>query len=370
MKQVSRFITASAFVITVSGMPAQAAEFGLFGDVLLSASSDSEENSSFALGALDFYGTAEIGENTRAFVEYVFEDAGDGLITDLERLWITRTFSDLISVGVGRFHSPLGKWNRTYHHGALLQDTVTRPFFLDFEDGEAAILPTHIVGMLASGTGYFSSGSLAYEAYVSNGPSIDTSAGFNPPAELKPEIDINVSSDPDNKKSVGFRTSFTPESLPLTVSAMYMSNTVAESAETGGVGGQRGNPLVEQGIFGVDAFYEGDRFDLLFEYYNLKDDNKVGVSGSYTGTAWFAQLGYRITEKLKAVYRYADLSFDKKDSYFSLLGVSESSRQVVALRYDLDDTNALKMEVNQNDPAGSGVDGTTSYIMQWAFLIP
>jgi len=43
---------------------------------------------------------------------------------------------------------------------------------------------------------------------------------------------------------------------------------------------------------------------------------------------------------------------------------------VVALRYDLDDTNALKMEVNQNDPAGSGVEGTTSYIMQWAFLIP
>ncbi len=370
MKQITRFITASALAVTMSGTHVQAAEFGLFGDVLLSASSDSEENSAFALGALDFYGTAQIGENTRAFIEYVFEDAGDGLITDLERLWITYTFSDLVSVGVGRFHSPLGKWNRTYHHGALLQDTVTRPFFLDFEDGEAAVLPTHIVGLLASGTGYFSSGSVEYEAYVANGPSIDTSAGFNPAMDNKPEIDINVSSDPDDKKSVGLRAGFTPESIPLTVSVMYMSNTVAESAETSGIGTQRGNPLVEQGIAGVDAFYEGERFDFLFEYYNLNNENKVGASGSYTGTAWFAQFGYRITDNLKAVYRYADLGFDDKDSYFGLLGVSESSRHVVALRYDLDETNALKLEVNQSDPADPAADGTTSYIMQWAFMIP
>lgn len=108
---------------------AYAVNFGLFSDVRLSSSSLEGENTGFALGDLDFYATEEISDNTRGFIELVFENTSSGIVTDLERLWIMRTFTDEFKLSAGRFHSPLGRWNRTYHHGSLVQATITRPFF-------------------------------------------------------------------------------------------------------------------------------------------------------------------------------------------------------------------------------------------------
>ncbi|HFD33400.1 MAG TPA: hypothetical protein ENJ28_11925 [Gammaproteobacteria bacterium] len=358
-KLIKTFISVP-FIFLVGTVNVQAAEFGLFSDVTFSDSGPDEANPSFALGALDFYGTAQIDDKTRVFVEYVFENSDDGLVTDLERLWITRTIRDELSIGVGRFHTPLGFWNRTYHHGAILQDTVSRPFFLDFEDGAGAILPVHVVGLMASGDIGMSVGDLHYEAYVANGPSIDTSIA----AASDREIQINDGGDPNSAKTLGFRATFTPADLDLSFSAFAMSNLIADT-------GNGNRDLVTQLISGVDVNYMLGDFDLLAEFYNLSNKDEVGSLGTQSGIAYFAQLGYQVADSFKVTVRHEAISTQEGDDrYFKELGITDASRNIAALRYDLDDTNALKFEVSQTSPKDSSMDDIKAYVLQWSFLVP
>lgn len=358
----------SGLLLGAQVTPVQAVNFGLFGDVTLNDSNAKDDNSNFALGGLDFYATHTISETTRGFVEFVFENTGSGIVTDLERLWISHTFDDKFTLAAGRFHTPLGRWNRTYHHGALLQDTISRPFFLQFEDGATGILPVHIVGLMATGDFVGAGGEFSYELSVANGPSIDTSgAGFGASPSNKPEIDINDAGDPNSDKSAVLRVVYSSDTLPLEIGVFVMRNVVAESADAGGVTA-RGKDLVSQTIYGLDAYYERGDFDVLAEFYRFENDNEVGLSGSNSANAYYLQLGYQLNETLKAVVRYEDLSFDADDTYFRLLGTREATHGVFALRYDVDDSNSLKFEVDKED-LDSG-DDVTSYKLQWAFLIP
>lgn len=341
----------------------QALEFGLFGDVQYVSRDAPGENPGFVLGAVDFFATANINEDTRVFIEYVFEDNGDGLVTDLERLWITKTFSDEFSFGVGRFHTPLGNWNRTYHHGAILQDTVSRPFFLDFEDSSSAILPSHIMGGLASGNLIFDNGELNYEVYAANGSSLDTSL-------TTPELEVNVAGDPNASKAYGFRVTYALDAIPVQLGVMFMDNVIAESAEgtSGTQGIAYGEPLVDQVVTGFDIKANYRQFDFLMEYYRLDNDAKIGDQNRYKSDAYFTQLGYQLITDHKIIYRYSHLDIAENDDYYQLLQVESANRQVLAYRYDVDGSNALKFEYNQHTPyAGDAVNTLT---LQWAFLVP
>ena len=364
INKIAKTVIAVPFVLSAMGT-AQALEFGVFSDITFSDSGVEGEDAGFALGALDFYGTAQIDENTRVFIEYVFENGSDGLITDLERLWVARTISDELTIGVGRFHSPLGYWNRTYHHGAILQDTVSRPFFLEFEDGAGAILPVHVVGLMATGDFALSSGYLEYEAYIANGPSIDTSVA----TAADREIEINDSGDNNASKSVGFRTTFTPNVSDMSVSLFVMSNVVSDSG--GVVAGGMGQALVSETISGMDLAYRMDDFDLIVEYYNLSNKDEAGALGTQTGTAYYIQLGHQFADAWKLSVRHEAISTKEGgDRYFRELGIKDASHNVAAIRYDIDDTNALKFEVNQSNPEDGTEKESTAYMMQWSFLVP
>ncbi len=344
-----------------------AVNFGLFSDIKLVESNAKNDNIGFALGDLDFYATHEISDNTRGFVELVFENTNNGIITDLERLWIMRSFSDELNISAGRFHTPLGRWNRTYHHGSLIQDTVSRPFFLDFEDGDAAVLPVHLVGVMLTGDFINANDEINYEVAIGNGPSLDSSNGFSP--TTKPEIDINGSSDKNANKTLVARIIYAHDSTPLKIGFFAMMHDVAESATANAGLTSLGSTLVKQTIIGSDLLYNNDSFEILSEYYQFTNNSNVGSTASYSATAWFVQLGYKITDKLKIIAREESLSFNKNnDSYFLILGTEQARHHLLALRYDLDESNALKLELNNTDNDIS-VD-TTSITLQWAFLIP
>lgn len=344
-------------------------EFGAFGDLRFSSSTVEGEHSAFALGGFDLYATQKIDENTRAFVEYVFEDTGEGFVIDLERLFVTRKLSNALNVGIGRIHNPLGHWNRTYHHGVLIQDTVSRPSFIDFEDGEGAILPMHVVGLTATGEFDQQFGLIGYEFAVGNASSIDTStAGFAANAGNKPEIDVNNISSPTGAKMVSLRVTAQPHNLPVKLGVFGMTNPISESSETGVT--TFGERLVDQRVLGMDFRYAAGAFDVLSEYFHISNDNQVAASGdpgSHTSRAYFIQAGYRVLPATKVVYRFEDMSFSAEDSYFQLLGTEEGKHHVVALRYDLDESNALMFEVNRTDLEDG--DSNTVYTADWAFLL-
>ncbi len=368
MKHI-KHTTLAATLALLLPLGAQAVEFGIFADVTASDTTNAGDNPGFALGMLDFYATQAISERSRGFVELVFENGPDGMVTDLERLWVSYAVDTRLNLAAGRFHSPLGQWNRRYHHGAILQDTVSRPFFLDYEDGSSAVLPLHIVGLMANGELESEGGTFSYEFAVANGPSIDTSNGYHPAAEVKPEIDINVASDPNRDKSLLARLVYQPMSLPLEFGAFGMRNVVADSASSGNIeGGRYGDPLVEQMVYGLDAAAELGRLELLGEIYRFRNKNRVGVPGSYDATAYYLQVGARVHERFKLVGRYANLDFDENDSYFRLLGTERMDRLVAGVRFDLDEASTVKFELSRSRPE-EHADYTT-YFVQWAFIIP
>ena len=105
-----------------------------FADVSLQQS-NTDETSKFALGGLDFFLTKKVDKKTDILVELVFEQNSAGeLVTDLERLYLRHKVDQWLQVGFGRFHTALGYWNETYHHGSYLYNSVTRPFMFRFED--------------------------------------------------------------------------------------------------------------------------------------------------------------------------------------------------------------------------------------------
>ncbi len=357
--------------ISYSVQTVHALEFGVFSDVIFSSSDAPNENTAFSLGALDFFATTNINEDTRIFIEYVFESNSDGLVTDLERLWIMRTFSEEFKVAVGRFHTPLGKWNRTYHHGAILQDTIARPFFLDFEDGRAAILPVHIVGLLSNGNFIMEQGELGYEIYVANGPSLNTSiAGLFPTNDNRPKIEMNTESDPNSDKTYGFRLTYSLDSVPLSGGLVLMSNSIADSSTSGGLAPQPGDDIIAQTITGVDASYDNNSFNILFEYYQLNNKAKIDNLESHTSNAYYAQFGYKISQSNKLIYRYASLNFNENDLYYRLLGTSEETHHIFTFRHDIDETNTIKIEYNKHLPELTNINNNTILAIQWSFLVP
>lgn len=352
-------------------MSAMALDLGAFSDVKWSGSDKTGDTSAFALGGLDFFARQQVTSNTTGFFEFVYENNGDSFVLDVERLWIKRDFNPAFSLAAGRFHAPLGYWNRNFHHGVLLQPSVSRPSFIDFEDGEAAILPMHMIGLMAEGR---LGGGLSYEASIGNSTSLDTSA-YNPgTTNCGCEIGLgNVSDGSDGKSFVG-RVTYSFAGQPLKLSAFGMRNSVVEGGDSSLASTlvPTGNTLFTQTVLGGDVHFDNDVFDVTAEYYNLKNDPSTGVGGSsHTATAYYAQFGYRIQDQVKLGYRYESLSFDSAagnvDQYFQILGRDEAKHHVIVLRYDLDDTNALTLELNRANLSGS--ENYTSYILDWSFML-
>lgn len=388
--------TMAGLALALSASAAQAVDFGVFGDVNYHGWSpttnqvkDIRTCRCFAQGEFDMYLTQKIDPVTKVFVEMVFEDGGgggNGYGADLERYNISRDLTPNFTMGMGRYHTPIGYWNTAYHHGYLLSDTVSRPSFLNFEDGMGSIMPMHTVGLAGDGKVRLASGEIDYDIMVGNNTSINTD-GYNAtgalPAYNHNILDVNNVLNPGGKLSANARVIYKFANLPLQAGMSALHEAVTESGILGtwnsssGVVLPTGMPapgysatLIDQTVVGAHFRYAPSNFDVLGEYYNVRDNDKVGNTGTYNATAYYIQFGYRVTQSLKPVYRYERVGFSTSDPYFRYLGTQEGGRHVVDLRWDISDTNALKFEYTHFDSTNNTItQNYDSYAVQWAFML-
>jgi hypothetical protein len=299
----------------------------------------------FTLGNLDLYMTPAFGDRVRSIVELVFEygPEGGGVATDLERLQFGYTFSDALTLWAGRFHTPYGYWNAAFHHGQQIQTAATRPRFVEFED-RGGILPAHGVGLLASGGARAGAGRLQYDAYVANGDSIQDGV-----------LDLNPSGDDNGDKLVGgnVRYSFSGSLTGLTLGLHALRQSVSAYAANGaGLGGTRVN------MFGGFAVYDQNNWEVIAEYYRFRDRDLSFGSGNHGSWAGFAQAGYAVGGGWTGYLRGERAALDQSDTYFARQDSGRSySRAVVGLRYDLNPSAALKLELDRIREAET--DGST-----------
>lgn len=366
-----RGLAAATLVLWGSGT-AQALDMGVFGDVSFSLSEVDDSEPSFRLGSLDLYALQYIDDKTKALFETQFQTFSGGDITvEIQRFWIMREINDSFHLGAGRFHTPLGYWNRHFHHGILMQDTVSRPFFLSFEGGATSILPTHLIGLLAEG-GF--DGGLRYEAAVANSNALNTGADEG--------LAVPNRADLGNRKSFFARLSFDDYQRSFMPGVTVMRNDVREGAEEDAVLcsvsevagcslAERGETLARQTLYGLDLRYERGRFGLLAELYHIENETRIAGGGKRDSLAWFAQLGYRLNDRLLLTWRHEALDFDDDDLYYTdprLIGLSGPERRdVIALRYDFSESNALMLETSRRDPESG--ESTTTTLLSWAFVM-
>jgi hypothetical protein len=282
-------------------------------------------------GTLDIYLTPQFGERTKGLVELAVEYGEDGhAALDLERLQIGYTVSDQLTLWAGRFHTPIGLWNTSYHHGANLQHSISRPRFIGFEDA-GGLLPAHSVGLWASGKTNLGGGKLAYDAFVANGPSID---GRN--------LNYRAFNDDNSGKQVGLNLAYLPggAAAGLTVGVHALSSTVDAYNSAGDV--LNSTKLAMAGAY---IGYDENDWEALAEYYHFANSDVAG-GAKRSSDAWFAQVG-RTFGAITPFVRFENASLNKQDNYFRSQASGRSySRTAAGMRYALDAKSSFKVELS------------------------
>ena len=338
-------------VCCLFSLPATAVTFNAFFDVVFESSDSAGKVSGFELGKLDLWGSHVLDEDRRikAFFELVIEESSIGDFKfEPERLWMEYAVNQQLKIRAGRFHTALGYWNRTFHHGAHMQTSVFRPLFLEFEDEALAMLPSHTVGVMVLANFKPAAGNLHLELQAGNGSYYDG-------VQLNP----NSSGDVDNNKAIATRVVFSPDYFQgLGLGLSYYTSAVSEDSA--------GNiiKLVDQTIVAGELSYNQNNTEIILEYFSINNEDTAGISR--TSTAWYAHGAYTIFDIWTPYVRYETLEdIDLSDPYFNRLGTFRYEHAIFGVRYDLADNSSIKIEAMHMDiPAA--VDSTVNSLRsQW-----
>ena len=99
----------------------------------------------FALGDFAIFLSSRLTDRVSFFSEIAFEFEDGGVHVDMERIIASLELHERLDLNVGRGHTSLSHWNRTYHHGSYLQTTIATPLIL------GKLLPRHFVGVEFAG---------------------------------------------------------------------------------------------------------------------------------------------------------------------------------------------------------------------------
>jgi hypothetical protein len=319
------------------------------------AAPDDQKQQGFALGNIDFYLNPEYDEHIKSLMEIAFEPDGitGQIVVDAERAQVGYVLNDHNTVWVGRFHTPYGVWNTSYHHGAQLQTTINRPRFIDFED-HGGLLAAHSTGIWLHGYSEVGSADrLKYDLFVANGPRITSNGnGSN-------QLDFNLLKADHASSLVGlnlgyqFREGFMKGWIAGLHGFVTQVNAYASYNYT-----PLTNPAIAQvgqTMTGGYLTFEGERFNFDSEIYQIADTNRMpGQTGNYTNSLYFIEADYLVTEKLRPFLMFEKTALDSTDPYFTSITDSMSySRWTGGLRYDLTAAAALKVSYASTMQASS-----------------
>lgn len=317
---------------------------------------DEFRNGDFAFGVLDLY-LAQTLDDIDILSEFIIEDGNE---LDLERLTIGYTFSDALRLRAGRFHTPLGFWNTSYHHGVQIQPTIERPELLRFDD-DGGILPTHFVGACLSGRVQTPAGAVEYGGMIGNGPRI-----IGPAEGSANVLQPNNTSDNSIGKAVAFNVALSPAAvagLKIGVSA-HKAAIKSDGTEIDADGDTIVDSVnVDQTILGTAFIYSNGNLGLSGEYFAMRNSDNV-TGNKYDVNAYYGLVTYAVTDKWIPYAMYENLSVEEADPYVISLGSFDTEKLTAGLRYNISYNSSIKGEyrdvIDKND------ENWNEFAVQWA----
>ena len=299
-------------------------------------------HTTFQAGEFDLYITSKLSPTLTALAELVIgSDHTNTWGLDIERLQLTYKPSDYFQISGGRFHTSIGYYNTTFHHGTWFQTATGRPFMYYFEDS-GGILPVHGVGITSSGlipkTGKLN---LRWTAEVMNGRSPDPNAA-----------QVSNFLDDKNGKAVNVAVASRPDWVPgLQVGgSFYVSHVYPATI-----------PRVTQYISSGYAVYTNAQWEFLNEAVLM--NNQVAHSDlSYHTPLMYTQVS-RAFGKYRPYFRYQYVNVPTADPISIFNGRYQGPS--FGLRMDFATYMALKVQYNHLDqrmvPGSNGLDFQTAF---------
>jgi hypothetical protein len=297
----------------------------LFGDVKFSAIDSTGARNGFALGQFDLFGQSQLSDRLSVLTEATLTALPRNTFNArLERLLVTYWASDRFIASAGRYHSSIGYYNTAYHHGSWFQTAVGRPIVFAL-DGDIGLLPTHTLGVSATGDIPSRGLGLRYVAELGSGRAGQSSAATAP----QPALADN------NTPSVNVALVARPErwdGLQMGVSLYRDRLTLQDTSKA---------PIDEM-VGGAHALYKTDAVELLGEWLAIRHRPREGGQSSVS-RGWYAQASRRFGV-LRPYVRYDYVDVPKASQLFAFLG--RRNGPTGGVRWDFDALAALKLQAS------------------------
>lgn len=363
---------------------------------------DNTASNFFQIHDLDFFLTGNVDKQVTYLAEVNFQPGFTGVGAEIERTIIQYTISPWFKVSAGRYHTALGYWNDTYHHGSYLQTAASRPVMERFEDA-GGMLPTHNTGIEVRGNGPVSTGNFGYIFNIGNGrgPVQDPPAFFYSYNKSK-SISGVVYYEFDNGLRVG--GSFWRSDLPGGSQLDDDSTQKTTTCTPGALGSSPGDPVSvalancgpkgTETIFGAHAIYNSPTIEWLTEYHSMYHSYTGGWTNADGSTQTlihllYSQLGYHLGG-FTPYLRYELNATSTADAYLNsnpgyiAQGLPATTRYYsLGSRYELSANSALKLELTYINsgapvfqanlpnplPAGSGKSTDWTVNLNWSMVL-
>lgn len=288
----------------------------------------------FALGEFDLFFVSKLSDRFSALAELVFEFDSDGTtVVDVERLLIKYDHRDWLSVAAGRGHTPVGYWNRAYHHGTYLWTTIDRPVIFEFED-EGGILPMHFVGLEASGTYDMGHSLIGYSGTVSNGRGRSTDS-------------IQLTDDLNKSKMVIFSPYWRPSALSgFEVGGNILWDDIPADPDATPARDEDLDEIIAGGY----VIYQGTSLEFFLEGQYVRHQHH---GTNYESGGGYVQAAYAFGA-FKPYYRFDLQEVDSEDPFYLDDPEARDTREhTVGLRFDWTSFLVLKAEYRRRDADGN-----------------
>ncbi len=314
-----------------------------FGDFSFYASKeDREYESEFYLGNISLLITSNVNTKVSFLGElapyrdvYYLERTNPGFLNssyfEFQRFTLKYLVSDSINFKIGRYHTALGYWNQTYHHGTWLQPSILRPEILRFEF-QGGILPEHSVGVEYFGYKVIPNLDVKYHLGVSNGRGKKLWVVQNFKDENRSKaLSVFLSAEPHSIEGLRFGMIF------------YLDTVPPDSNDSGQL-----NPTDER-IYGGHFIYLGERAELLSEFFKMYHMEE-NTGQDYVTEGGYVQANLKLNG-LITFYRYDFIDFAENNPVF--WGFHKDVRKhTIGVRWDVLPWNALKFELGRLSKKG------------------
>jgi len=296
-----------------------------YGDISWNAKDLAGNTNSFTLGQLNLFITSRLSDKASFLAETVIEaESGTNEFgIEPERLLFLYSVNDHLNFAVGRYHTGIGFYNTAYHHSALMQTTMRRPFLFQFEDN-GGILPIHSVGISATGVISNRLG-MHYVAEIGNGRSARTAIS-NP---------VQNVTDDNNGKAFNLGLSFRPDAvrgLQFGFSGYHDHVTPLAS------------PNLTEDIFAGHVVYQTTHFEFLNEAVLLHHAPDSGVAATNI-PGFYSQISKRFGN-YRPYFRYEYVNVPARDPLYPDVALLHGPR--AGLRYSLSESAAFKIEFGRD----------------------